>query len=45
MIAFMWGSVSRIRIRIQLVAWIRIRIPNADPDLKRAKMNTHKKRS
>jgi hypothetical protein len=37
--AFTW-------IRIQLVAWIRIRIPNADPDpggLKRAEMK--KKRS
>jgi hypothetical protein len=33
--------VFRIRIRIQLVAWIRIHIPNADPDpggLKRGNM-------
>jgi hypothetical protein len=38
-------SVFRIRIRIQLVAWIRILFPNADPDpegLKRAQMNLKK---
>jgi hypothetical protein len=40
------GPLFRIRIRIQLDAWIRIRIPNADPDpggLKRAKMKGNKR--
>jgi hypothetical protein len=40
--AFNWSPGSGSAwIRIQLVVWIRIRIPNADPDpegLKRAKM-------
>jgi hypothetical protein len=28
----MAGPEFRIRIRIKFVSWIRIRIPNADPD-------------
>ncbi len=28
---YLW-AVLRIRIRIEIVSWIRIRIPSADPD-------------